>query len=70
MESATWFLERYGVPADVVQRVVSFYQYKWQRNRGVDAKTLFDEVPATLQTDLSSEVYEYVPPRLCSARLS
>lgn len=48
------------MPADVVQRVVAFYEYKWARNRGVDAKTLFVTMPSTLQTDLSSEVYECV----------
>ncbi|XP_022094111.1 uncharacterized protein LOC110981133 isoform X3 [Acanthaster planci] len=39
-------------------RVVSYFDYLWMRNKGVDQHTLFKDAPFCLQTEIGLAVYE------------
>eukprot|EP01135_Chromosphaera_perkinsii_P004900 Nk52_evm5s304 gene=Nk52_evmTU5s304 len=46
-------------------RIVDYYEYLWARSKGIDLKTLFDDIPSTLQLELTmhvnSKCFESVP---------
>ena len=36
----------------------SYYEYLWLRNKGVDASSLFEGLPLSLQADISHSMYK------------
>ena len=36
----------------------SYYEYLWLRNKGVDASSLFEGLPLSLQADISLRLYK------------
>ena len=36
----------------------SYYEYLWLRNKGVDASSLFEGLPLSLQADISLSLYK------------
>eukprot|EP01137_Pigoraptor_chileana_P018915 Opistho-2@79146 len=51
------YMKHAKVDAGIQYRVVRYYEYLWERTRGVDANSLFSELPTELQADLCYSVH-------------
>jgi hypothetical protein len=51
-------MERHGLPADVRQSVLRFYDYRWSRTKGNDDQTLLSDLPQHLQDEVC--MHEYI----------
>lgn len=51
------FFKRSRVDADVANRVTDHFGYLWARNQGIQAQTLFKDLPLALQADVCMDVY-------------
>ena len=51
------FFKRSRVDADVANRVADHFGYLWARNQGIQAQTLFKDLPLALQADVCMDVY-------------
>ena len=45
----------------------SYYEYLWLRNKGVDASSLFEGLPLSLQADISLSLYKDLIERVKSS---
>ncbi|CAH3024940.1 unnamed protein product, partial [Porites evermanni] len=52
------FLQEQGISENLTSRIVSYYEYLWLRNKGVDASSLFEGLPLSLQADISLSLYK------------
>ena len=42
----------------------SYYEYLWVRNKGVDARSLFEGLPLSLQADICLSLYKHLIERV------
>jgi len=47
----------------------SYYEYLWLRNKGVDASSLFEGLPLSLQADISLSLYKDLIERVKNSSL-
>ena len=52
------FFRRSRVDADVAKRVQDHFEFMWFRNRGIQAHSLFNDMPLTLQASLCMGIYK------------
>ncbi|XP_074616516.1 uncharacterized protein LOC141875947 [Acropora palmata] len=52
------FLKEQKISENLTSRIVSYYEYLWHRNKGVDAISLFQGLPLSLQADISFSLYK------------
>ncbi|XP_044173366.1 LOW QUALITY PROTEIN: uncharacterized protein LOC114949688 [Acropora millepora] len=52
------FLKEQKISENLTSRIVSYYEYLWHRNKGVDASSLFQGLPLSLQADISFSLYK------------
>jgi hypothetical protein len=38
---------------EMQERVVDYYDYVWDRNRGIDVKNLFEDMPITFRSEVA-----------------
>ena len=51
------YLKRPGMDQAVAQRIENYHEYLWLRNKGMQAHTLFSDLPRALQAELCLDVY-------------
>ena len=51
------YLKRPGMDKTVAQRIENYHEYLWLRNKGMQAHTLFSDLPRALQAELCLDVY-------------
>lgn len=65
METVTEYLRSRNVPKKLVTRVREYYEYLWDRHRGLPSHALMDDVPESLRLELlhslASDLLENVP---------
>jgi hypothetical protein len=65
METVTEYLRSRHVPKDLVSRVRGYYEYLWERHRGLPEHTLVGDLPESLRLDLllclARDLLENVP---------
>lgn len=44
--------------SNTIRLFFSYYEYLWLRNKGVDASSLFEGLPLSLQADVSLSLYK------------
>jgi CRP-like cAMP-binding protein len=53
------------LPSDVKKRVLTYYEYLWERNKGVDSNSLFDDMPLCMKAEVylnvAQDVLEKIP---------
>ncbi|XP_068721829.1 uncharacterized protein [Montipora capricornis] len=52
------FLKEQDISDNLTSRIVSYYEYLWHRNKGVDASSLFEGLPLSLQADITHDLYK------------
>ncbi|XP_068721896.1 uncharacterized protein [Montipora capricornis] len=52
------FLKEQDISDNLTSRIVSYYEYLWHRNKGVDASSLFEGLPLSLQGDITLSLYK------------
>ncbi len=65
IDSVTEFLRQRHVPADINSKVRNYYEYVWDRSRGVDKNDLLNDLPGPLRLEillhLASKILDTVP---------
>jgi hypothetical protein len=65
MEGINAFMEYRGLPARLQRRIRDFYSYRWEKRLGFDESAILDDLPPSLQGDVSlflkRDVIEKVP---------
>jgi hypothetical protein len=56
LTSISVYMVQQKVPESLVKRVIEYYDYLWQKNKGVDGKGLFVDMPFSLQAEVSLNV--------------
>jgi hypothetical protein len=74
IDSVTEFLRQRQVPADIDAKVRHYYEYIWERYRGLDKNEMLNDLPGPLRLEillhLASNILETVPLfRYCSPAL-
>ena len=50
------FMNDSHMSVEMRKRIIDYYEYLWARSKGIDLKTLFDDIPSTLQLELTMHV--------------
>ncbi|XP_058949071.2 uncharacterized protein [Pocillopora verrucosa] len=58
LDAIKTFLEEQEISEKLTTRVISYYEYLWLRNKGIDASSLFEGLPLALQADISVSLYK------------
>ncbi|KAJ1547745.1 Kinesin-like protein kif27 [Nowakowskiella sp. JEL0078] len=53
MTAVIQYLNGRELNKDMQQRVIQYYDYVWERNRGIDAKALFVDLPTTFKSEVA-----------------
>jgi hypothetical protein len=53
MDGVKQYMVTREMDGDMQERVVDYYDYVWDRNRGIDVKNLFDDMPITLRSEVA-----------------
>ena len=65
MEGINAFMDYRGLPAGLQRRIREFYSYRWEKRLGFDESSILDDLPPSLQGDVSlylkKDVIEKVP---------
>jgi len=56
LEAVRNTMEDQAVPWSLQHRVISYFDYLWMRNKGVDIKSLFHDCPSCLKSELFLEI--------------
>ncbi|TPX37564.1 hypothetical protein SmJEL517_g00458 [Synchytrium microbalum] len=52
MDAVVQYMRTRDMDYEMQQRVLEYFDYAWNRNKGIDVRHLFDEMPATFRGDL------------------
>lgn len=52
------FLKEQDISDSLTSRIVSYYEYLWYRNKGMDMSSLFEGLPPSLQADITLSLYK------------
>uniref|UniRef100_A0A7M5XLN7 Cyclic nucleotide-binding domain-containing protein n=1 Tax=Clytia hemisphaerica TaxID=252671 RepID=A0A7M5XLN7_9CNID len=58
LDTINRFLKEQHIRADLEKRVKGFYEFMWNRNKGVDLENLFLGLPISLQADITLSLYK------------
>ncbi|KAJ7372502.1 hypothetical protein OS493_019011 [Desmophyllum pertusum] len=58
LDAIKTFLQEQDISEKLTARIVSYYEYLWLRNKGVDTSSLFEGLPLSLQADVSLSLYK------------
>ena len=48
----------FNVNSFIFYFIFSYYEYLWLRNKGIDASSLFEGLPVSLQADITLSLYK------------
>ncbi|KAJ3284876.1 Kinesin-like protein kif27, partial [Borealophlyctis nickersoniae] len=53
MEAIRQYMADRDMDRDMQQRVLDYYDYVWERNRGIDVKNIFGDMPSTFKSEVA-----------------
>ncbi|KAJ3382143.1 hypothetical protein HDU84_004590 [Entophlyctis sp. JEL0112] len=53
MDAVRQYMSDRNMEADMQERVLDYYDYVWERNRGIDVRNLFDDMPSTFKGEVA-----------------
>ncbi|KAJ3381759.1 hypothetical protein HDU84_004867 [Entophlyctis sp. JEL0112] len=53
MEAVRQYMSDRNMEADMQERVLDYYDYVWERNRGIDVRNLFEDMPSTFKGEVA-----------------
>ncbi|MCB1191555.1 MAG: cyclic nucleotide-binding domain-containing protein [Leptospiraceae bacterium] len=65
MERIHAFLSYRGIPKDLQEKILKYYEYLWQNRRGYDESSVLSELPSSIQMKvalfLNKDIFEKIP---------
>ncbi|KAJ3232065.1 Kinesin-like protein kif27 [Chytriomyces hyalinus] len=53
MDAVRQYMNDRNMDADMQERVLDYYDYVWERNKGIDVRNLFDDMPSTFKGEVA-----------------
>ncbi|KAJ3102858.1 Kinesin-like protein kif27 [Phlyctochytrium planicorne] len=53
MDAVRQYMNDRAMDLDMQERVLDYYDYVWERNRGIDIKNLFEDMPSTFRSEVA-----------------
>ncbi|KAI8821898.1 hypothetical protein BJ741DRAFT_107851 [Chytriomyces cf. hyalinus JEL632] len=53
MDAVRQYMKDRNMDADMQERVLDYYDYVWERNKGIDVRNLFDDMPSTFKGEVA-----------------
>lgn len=53
MDAVKQYMNTRDMEHEMQQRVIDYYDYVWERNRGIDVKHLFEDMPITFKSEVA-----------------
>ncbi|KAJ3218541.1 Kinesin-like protein kif27 [Dinochytrium kinnereticum] len=53
MDAVRQYMSDRAMDVDMQERVLDYYDYVWERNRGIDIKNLFEDMPSTFRSEVA-----------------
>ncbi|KAI8611883.1 hypothetical protein BC830DRAFT_1231612 [Chytriomyces sp. MP71] len=53
MDAVRQYMSDRNMDADMQERVIDYYDYVWERNKGIDVRNLFDDMPSTFKGEVA-----------------
>ncbi|KAJ3074202.1 Kinesin-like protein kif27 [Podochytrium sp. JEL0797] len=53
MDAIRQYMNDRDMDADMQERVLEYYDYMWERNKGIDVKNLFEDMPSTFKSEVA-----------------
>ncbi|KAJ3213378.1 Kinesin-like protein kif27 [Clydaea vesicula] len=53
MDAVKQYMNNRDMDFEMQQRVIDYYDYVWERNRGIDVKNLFEDMPITFKSEVA-----------------
>eukprot|EP00118_Oscarella_pearsei_P012897 m.98493 g.98493 ORF g.98493 m.98493 type:complete len:2159 (+) comp36987_c0_seq18:234-6710(+) len=60
LDAIRTFMDDQDLDSGLRTRVMNYYEYLWERNRGVNFRSLFEGMPTTLQADITLSLYKRI----------
>jgi uncharacterized protein VirK/YbjX len=53
MDAVRQYMTDRDMDYDMQERVLDYYDYVWERNKGIDVKNLFEDMPTTFKCEVA-----------------
>ncbi|KAJ3330919.1 Kinesin-like protein kif27 [Blyttiomyces sp. JEL0837] len=53
MDAVRQYMADRDMDMDMQERVIDYYDYVWERNKGIDVKNLFEDMPSTFKSEVA-----------------
>ncbi|KAJ3414313.1 Kinesin-like protein kif27 [Chytridiales sp. JEL 0842] len=53
MDAIRQYMTDRAMDSDMQERVLEYYDYVWERNKGIDVKNLFEDMPSTFKSEVA-----------------
>ncbi|KAI8621437.1 hypothetical protein BC830DRAFT_1094519 [Chytriomyces sp. MP71] len=53
MDAIRQYMDDRDMDSDMQERVLEYYDYMWERNKGIDVKNLFEDMPSTFKSEVA-----------------
>ncbi|KAJ3238271.1 Kinesin-like protein kif27 [Chytriomyces hyalinus] len=53
MDAIRQYMNDRDMDSDMQERVLEYYDYMWERNKGIDVKNLFEDMPSTFKSEVA-----------------
>ncbi|KAJ3029352.1 UNVERIFIED_CONTAM: hypothetical protein HDU68_012418 [Siphonaria sp. JEL0065] len=53
MDAVRQYMNDRNMDSDMQERVLDYYDYVWERNKGIDVRNLFDDMPSTFKGEVA-----------------
>ncbi|KAI9349265.1 hypothetical protein DFJ73DRAFT_760638 [Zopfochytrium polystomum] len=53
MDAVRQYMADRAMDSDMQERVIDYYDYLWERNKGIDVKNLFEDMPSTFRGEVA-----------------
>ncbi|KAJ3382973.1 Kinesin-like protein kif27 [Entophlyctis sp. JEL0112] len=53
MDAIKQYMNDRDMDSDMQERVLEYYDYMWERNKGIDVKNLFEDMPSTFKSEVA-----------------
>ncbi|KAJ3166551.1 hypothetical protein HK101_011925 [Irineochytrium annulatum] len=53
MDAVKQYMSDRDMDSDMQERVLDYYDYMWERNKGIDVKNLFEDMPSTFKSEVA-----------------
>jgi hypothetical protein len=67
MDAIRQYMSDRAMDSDMQERVLEYYDYVWERNKGIDVKNLFEDMPSTFKSEVALSLNNAIIDKVCNA---